>query len=42
MKNSKIKYLKILQDSYKKGMITKKKWKQERKEIRQTLKSNIN
>jgi len=41
MKTSRIKYLKIIQDSYKKGMITKKKWKQERKECRERPKSSI-
>lgn len=34
MKNLKLKYLKVLQDSYNKGMITKKEWKRERKSVR--------
>lgn len=34
MKMSKLKYLKVLQDSYKKGTITKKEWKRERKSVR--------
>lgn len=42
MKTSKLKYLKILQDSYKRGKISKKEWKSERKLSRQNMKSSIN
>lgn len=41
MKTLKLKYLKTLQDSYKKGLITKKEWKTERKSIRRSEKSNL-
>lgn len=34
MESKKIKYLKTIQNSYKKGLITKKEWKEERKSLR--------
>lgn len=40
MKDSKtLKYLKIVQESYKKGLITKKEWKSERKFTRKLTKT---
>lgn len=39
MENLKIKYLKTIQDSYNKGMITKKEWKRERKSVRTLTKT---
>ena len=42
MKDSKLKYLKVIGEMYKKGKISKKEWKQERKSTRQNMKSSIN
>ena len=39
MKDSKLKYLKVIGEMYKKGKISKKEWKSERKQLRERPKS---